>query len=144
MKEVLKHIENSRFVLGTAWNGCSARLARKLALFGKRLKPDTILKSVNENDTRRSCILKAFKIFLAATYMANRAGGEIVFADLAQFRLLLLGTQFPIEDGEEKFLRANRRWIEILDARVRRDQRTFKTLMSRFFGDIIGLGEFQN
>jgi hypothetical protein len=143
VKNIIDHINHSRDTLRAAWEGKSAQLSGKLSLLGVSLKPNSVLKSINENEPQRNCILKVFKIFFAATYLSDRTRGEIIFADLVSFRRLLLGTMFPIEDGEEKFLRANRRWIEILDARVRHDKNRFKDLMRQFSGEIVGLGDFQ-
>lgn len=141
-QEILMNIKRSRFVLALAWKGLSEQVSRKISLFGKTVKPDTLRKTLRESDVKRTCILEAFKIYLAATYSASRERGEIIFGDVAALRSLMIGTVFPVEDYEKRFYKANRRWIEILELFARRERQEFQKRLDCFVADLIGIANF--
>lgn len=140
--EIITNIKKSRSVLASAWKGISEQVSRKIKLFGKTVKPDTLRKTLRESDVKRTCILEAFKIYLAATYSASRERGEIIFGDVAALRALMVGTVFPVEDYDKRFYRANRRWIEILELFANREKAEFQKRLDCFVGEIIGIANF--
>lgn len=140
MEEIIKHIVGSRLVLRAAWNGLSEQVSLKLQLLGKTVSADALRKTVIEpTGIKRICCLELFKLYFAATYLAMRERGEILFADICEFRELLIGTRFPIETDETRFWRANRRWLEIVDAVARGERAEIERLLRLFQGDLVGL-----